>query len=88
MFSSPWHLLLFDRLGVAIIGTLTIIGGKAVEDIYPTAVYARSVLLLVYPTIVYARSISLLAYPMVVYASSDTGLVYPTVVYTRFIYHC
>ena len=30
MFSSPWHLLLFDRLGVTIIGTLTIIGGKAV----------------------------------------------------------
>ena len=32
MFSSPWHLLLFDRLGVTIIGTLTIIGGKAVMD--------------------------------------------------------
>ena len=31
MFSSPWHLLLFDRLGVTIIGTLTIIGGKAVS---------------------------------------------------------
>ena len=30
MFSSPWHLLLFDRLRVTIIGTLTIIGGKAV----------------------------------------------------------
>ena len=28
MFSSPWHLLLFDRLGVTIIGTLTIIGGS------------------------------------------------------------
>ena len=28
-----------------------------VEDIYPTAVYARSVSLLAYPTVVYARSI-------------------------------
>ena len=56
-----------------------------VEDIYRTAVYARSVLLLAYPTVVYTRSISLLAYPTVVYASSDTGLTYPTVVYTRSI---
>ena len=33
MFSTPWHLLLFDRLGVTIIGTLTIIGGKAVDRV-------------------------------------------------------
>ena len=35
MFSSPWHLLLFDLLGVTIIGTLTIIGGKAVYALRP-----------------------------------------------------
>ena len=52
-----------------------------VEDIYPTAGYARSVSVLACPTVVYARSISLLVYPTVVYASSDTGLAYPTVVY-------
>ena len=56
-----------------------------VEDIYPTAVYARSVSLLAYPMVVYARSMSLLAYPTVVYAASDTGVAYPAVVYARSI---
>ena len=58
-----------------------------VEDIYPMAVYARSVSLLAYQTVVYTDSDIGLACPPVVYTRSTRLLVYPTALYMHYLCH-